>query len=86
MIVRDHFLTRDDTLLPAKLLVPTLILNGKHDGVIPPSTAGAAHAAIKGSQILELDDCGHFPFFEQPEKTTSAVLLFITATRLRVTR
>ena len=86
LIVSDHFLTRDDTSLMAKVSVPTLILNGKQDGVIPPSTAEAAYAAIKGSQIVELDDCGHFPFFEQPEKTTSAVLLFVAATRLRATR
>ena len=86
LIVSDHFLTRDDASLLAKVSVPTLILNGKQDGVIPPSTAEAAHAAIKGSQIVELDDCGHFPFFEQPKKTTSAVLLFVAATRLRATR
>jgi len=81
LIVSDHFLTRDDTSLLAKVTVPTLILNGKQDGVIPPSTAEAAHAAIKGSQLVELDHCGHFPFFEQPEKTTAAVLAFVESRR-----
>ncbi len=76
LIVNDHFPTRDDTPLLARVSVPTLILNGKQDGVIPPSAAEAAHAAIKGSQLVELDGCGHFPFFEQPEKTTAAVLAF----------
>ena len=77
LIARDHFLTRDDTPLLAKVAVPTLIINGKQDGVIPPSEAEAARAAVKGSQLVELDGCGHFPFFEQPEKTTTAVLDFI---------
>ena len=78
LIANDHFLTRDDTPLLAKVTVPTLILNGKQDGLIPPSEAEAAHAAIKGSQIAGLDDCGHFPFFEQPVTTTAAVLAFVT--------
>lgn len=78
LIVSDHFLTRDDTPLLAKVTVPTLILNGKQDGVIPPSAAEGAHKAIKGSQLVELDHCGHFPFFEQPEKTTAAILAFTT--------
>lgn len=83
LMVNDHFLTRDDTPLLAKVRVPTLILNGKQDGVIPPSAAEAAHMAIKNSQLVELDNCGHFPFFEQPGKTTAAVLLFIAGTTLR---
>jgi len=76
LIVSDHFLTRDDTPLLTKITVPTLILNGKQDGVIPPSVAEAAHKAIRGSQLVELDNCGHFPFFEKPEKTTAAILAF----------
>ena len=78
LIVNDHYLTRDDTPLLAKVTVPTLIINGKQDGVIPPSAAEAAHTAIKGSQLVELDDCGHFPFFEQPVTTTALVLTFVT--------
>ena len=81
LIVNDHYLTRDDTSLLAKVTVPTLIINGKQDGVIPPAAAEAAHAAIKGSQLVELDDCGHFPFFEQPEKTAAAVLAFVGGRR-----
>ena len=76
LIVNDHFLTRNDTPLLARVSVPTLVINGKQDGVIPPSTAEAVHTAIKGSQLVELDGCGHFPFFEQPEKTTAAILAF----------
>ena len=81
LIVNDHFLTRDDTPLLAKVTVPTLIINGKQDGVITPQSAEAVHAAIKGSQLVEMDDCGHFPFFEQPGETTKAVLGFTAATR-----
>ena len=75
-LIADHFLTRDDTPLLAKISVPVLIINGRQDGVIPPASAEAVHAAIKGSQLVLLDTCGHFPFFEQPQKTTQAILAF----------
>ena len=81
LIANDHFLTRDDTPLLAKIVVPTLILNGKQDGVITPQSAEAAHAAVKGSQLIEFDDCGHFPFLEQPDKAAAAVLAFIQSHR-----
>jgi pimeloyl-ACP methyl ester carboxylesterase len=32
---------------------------------------------IKSSKFRLLDDCGHFPFSEQPQKTTQAVLDFL---------
>jgi len=86
LIANDHFLTRDDTPLLGKISVPTLIINGKQDGVITPQSAEAAHAAIKGSQLAELDNCGHFPFFEQPEKTTSAIVGFISPDKAEVQR
>ena len=72
--------TRDDTPLLAKVTVPTLIINGKQDGVITPQIAEAVHAAIQGSKIVGLDNCGHFPFFEQPTETTRAVPGFTAAT------
>ena len=77
LIANDHFLTRDDTPLLSEMTVPTLIINGKEDGVITPQSAEAAHAAIKNSQLIEFDNCGHFPFFEQPKKTTAAILHFL---------
>ena len=77
LALNDGYLTRDDTPLLAKLSVPVLILNGRQDGVVTPASAEAVHAAIKGSQMVLIDACGHFPFFEQPQKTTQTVLGFI---------
>ena len=75
LIANDHFLTRDDTPLLSQIAVPTLIIVGRQDGVITPQSA---EAAIKNSQLVELDACGHFPFFEQPEKTTAAISAFVS--------
>src|ERR1700756_1270786 len=40
--------------------VPTLIIAGAQDKVIPPSHARAAHAALPASQLQIIDDAGHF--------------------------
>jgi len=74
--ITDHYTSRDETPLLARIMVPTLIINGKQDGIIPPRTAEKTHRGIAGSEILLLDDCGHFPFMEQPVKTTAALLDF----------
>src|SRR5947209_2521460 len=41
--------------------VPTMIVWGERDRVIPPSHAHAAHAAIPGSRLELFPDAGHFP-------------------------
>ena len=77
LAINNQYLTRDDTPLLAKIFVPMLIINGRQDGVVTPQSAEAVHAAIKGSQLVLLDACGHFPFFEQPQKTAQAILQFV---------
>jgi proline iminopeptidase len=75
--VTEHYGSRDDTKLLGKITVPTLVLNGRQDKVITPLNAQMTKAGIKGSRLVMLDGCGHFPFVEQPELTTLAVLTFI---------
>lgn len=77
LIQTENYLTRDDTPLLAKIIAPVLVLNGKQDGVISAKIAQLVHKGIKGSKIEIIEECGHFPFAEQPEKTTSAILKFV---------
>lgn len=79
MIINDGFVTRDVSPLLPQITVPTLVINGKQDGVVTPAQAQAAHDGIKGSTLVLLDNCGHFPFVEQPEQTTAAILDFVKA-------
>lgn len=60
--------------------VPTLIVWGKDDGLIPVSHAIAAHAAIPGSRLEVFDGVGHFPHCEAPERFVDVLLEFIEAT------
>jgi proline iminopeptidase len=81
LLVTEKYATREVTPLLAKLRgFPTLVLNGRQDRLITPEQAERVHRGVVGSRLLLLDDCGHFPFAEQPEKTAQAVLDLVSAT------
>jgi pimeloyl-ACP methyl ester carboxylesterase len=45
--------------------LPTLILWGADDGIIPSSAGGAYQESITGSELVVLDNCGHRPEVEK---------------------
>jgi alpha-beta hydrolase superfamily lysophospholipase len=60
--------------------VPTMILWGSDDRLIPVSHAIAAHEAIPGSRLEVFEGVGHFPHCEAPERFVDVLLDFIDAT------
>jgi len=52
---------------------PTLLLCGRDDAWSPPARHEHMHAAIAGSRLVVVDDCGHFAPVEQPDAVTSAL-------------
>jgi pimeloyl-ACP methyl ester carboxylesterase len=61
-------------------LLPTLILWGARDTLIPVSHGVAAHGAIPGSRLEVFEDAGHFPHCESPARFADTVAGFIDAT------
>jgi pimeloyl-ACP methyl ester carboxylesterase len=57
--------------------MPTLVVWGDADPIIPVSHAHAAHAAIAGSRLEILPGVGHFPQVEEPERFTRLLLDFL---------
>ncbi len=58
-----------DPLLPlmlGRLTIPTLIVWGREDQIVPLECAERFHAAIPRSRLAIIDRCGHFPHLEQP--------------------
>ena len=55
----------------------TLIIVGRQDRICPAIIAEHVHAGIKGSQLLEIDNSGHFPWIEQPSAFFNAVVNFL---------
>jgi len=60
--------------------VPTLIIWGGKDPIIPVSHAADAHRAMPGSRLAIFDDVGHFPHCEDPEHFVDTLEAFIAAT------
>jgi pimeloyl-ACP methyl ester carboxylesterase len=60
-----------------ELKLPTLILWGGRDQLIPPEAAARFHRDIFGSQLVMFDDLGHVPHEEDPGRTVAAVKSFL---------
>ena len=59
--------------------VPTLIIWGEEDMVIPVETGHELHKRIKGSQIVTHKGLGHIPMEENPRKTVKEAKNFLAA-------
>jgi proline iminopeptidase len=55
-----------------------LVVQGKQDWLVPALTGEHIHEGIAQSMLLELDECGHFPWIEQPTKFFSAIDQFLS--------
>ncbi len=53
---------------------PILIVWGRQDRVCWPTQAARAQARFPGARLQWFDDCGHFPHWDQPRKTTRVIL------------
>jgi pimeloyl-ACP methyl ester carboxylesterase len=60
--------------------VPTLILWGERDPMIPVAHAHAAHAAMPGSRLELFEAAGHFPFHDDPERFAAVLADFVATT------
>ena len=63
-------------LLPT-LTMPTLVMTGRFDINVAPSTAWKIHRAITGSRWEAFENSGHIPYFEEPEKFVRVVEDFL---------
>ena len=74
MAMKDR---RDSTRTLSKIDVPTLIIHGADDQIVPLAEAQAMHEAIKGSKFVVLEGAGHLPNLEQPDAFNDAVIDFL---------
>ncbi|MCH8494786.1 MAG: alpha/beta hydrolase [Balneolales bacterium] len=82
----DGMLNEPTTSQLSGISVPTLIVHGKYDGLIPnpylnPGRSAdvfrAGHEEIQGSKLVELDKAGHMLMIEQPEAFNRAIREFL---------
>ena len=69
----------DPALLPmlGKIQLPTLVVWGAQDQIIPLECGHLYQQAIPGATLRVIDRCGHWPHFEQPEALADLIREFI---------
>jgi pimeloyl-ACP methyl ester carboxylesterase len=60
-----------------RINVPTLIIWGREDKIIPLENGVRLHQAIRNSQLVVIDRCGHDPPEERPEEVIEVMRKFL---------
>ena len=60
-----------------EVAVPTLLVHGEHDRVVPVAWARRAHERLPDSELRVLRGCGHWPPREYPDKFNQVVADFL---------
>ena len=60
-----------------KINVPTLILWGAHDQIVPLAAGQKMNSLIKVSKLVIFENCGHLPQEEMPARTIDEITRFI---------
>ncbi|GLY67016.1 alpha/beta fold hydrolase [Amycolatopsis taiwanensis] len=61
--------------------IPTMLVWGTRDRVVPTSHAVLAHSEMPGSRLEIFEGAGHFPFRAAPQRFLSVLREFLTETR-----
>ncbi len=67
----------DSTPTLSKIAVPTLIIHGENDQIIPIVEAEAMYRAIEEAEMVVVEQAGHLPNLEQPDVFNDAVIDFL---------
>ena len=57
----------------AEIQMPTLIVQGTHDRLVPPSAGEFLASRIRGARLLSMAGAGHAPFLSQPDAFLAAL-------------
>ena len=76
-----HRMMHRADLMPllAQVSVPTLVITGEEDEMIPVDESRRMAAAVKGATLVIIPGAGHLSNLEQPEAFNDAVNNFLTA-------
>lgn len=78
-VVAKLALQPDPALLEAmrSVKVPTLLVWGREDRIVPPQQGEMLHAAMPNSSLVVIDRAGHLPMVERPETMNRLVRDFL---------
>ena len=58
--------------------VPSLIVWGRHDGIVPLNCGEIYHEVLQGSSLRIIEECGHMPQLEKPQEFLEVTLDFLS--------
>lgn len=61
----------------AEVRAPTLVVVGAYDWVTPPECAKVLQNGIPDCELVVMEESGHYPFLEEPERFTQSVLSWL---------
>ena len=61
------------------LTMPTLVVTGTHDILVPEAVSRAMAAGIPGAKLIVYDDVGHIPQIEVPARLSADLLAFLSS-------
>ena len=69
----------DLTEAAGRIAVPTICIVGDQDGSTPPDLVLSTARLIPDARYEIIDDCGHIPCVEQPQKLTEIIRAFVAS-------
>ena len=57
----------------SRVSMPTLVIHGQRDAIVPLAVGEAVAAAISGSELVVLPDAGHVPTLTRPQEVVDAI-------------
>jgi pimeloyl-ACP methyl ester carboxylesterase len=70
-------LRTDSVALAGRLAIPSLLVWGGADTIVPPEMGAQLAAAIPDARLIVIPDAGHQPQWDRPEEFHAAVLPFL---------
>ena len=58
---------------------PALVLWGAHDPAVPVAQANLQRQSFPSAEIVVLEDSGHWPYLDDPQRSAEAILPFLAA-------
>lgn len=62
-----------------RITCPTIVVCGRDDAATPLFMAEEMAAAIKGSELIVVEQCGHLVTMEKPDETNAILMKWLTA-------
>jgi pimeloyl-ACP methyl ester carboxylesterase len=67
----------DTRSLLSRIAVPTLVIVGEHDTITPRTESYKLNEGIPDSNLVVIDNAGHFPMLEQPRQFNRVIRGFL---------